>query len=185
MKKEKIFNVVLSFLFVFSLVFTSCEVGMGKAVDLEAPYLTITSPEKFSYQPLVFSLKGKCTDNVRVKEVRITNKESGKLYGYASITDDEWQFDLTLAKEEEGEITFLCSAYDDFGNCSTKSSRNITLLVDEHAPEGSGWYVERGIHKPTNLKDKEYLENLDYTLSVNKDVPQNEVVYLHRSRYRP
>lgn len=183
MKKEKIFNVVLSFLFVFSLVFTSCEVGMGKAVDLEAPYLTITSPEKFSYQPLVFSLKGKCTDNVRVKEVRITNKESGKLYGYATITEDEWQFDMTLAKEEEGEITFLCSAYDDFGNCSTKSSRNITLLVDEHAPEGSGWYVERGNHKPTNLKDKEYLENLDYTLSVNKDVPQNEVVYLHASFY--
>lgn len=183
MKKRKIFNVVLSFLFVFSLVFTSCEVGMGKAVDLDAPYLTITSPEKFSYQPLVFSLKGKCTDNVRVKEVRITNKESGKLYGYATITEDEWEFSMTLEKEEEGEITFLCAAYDDFGNCSTKSARNITLLVDEHAPEGSGWYVERGNHKPANLKDKDYLENLDYTLSVNKDMPQNEVVYLHASFY--
>ena len=183
MKKGKILKVVLSFLFVFSFVFTSCEVGMGKAVDLEAPYLTITSPEKFSYQPLHFILKGKCTDNVGVKEVKITNKESGKLYGYATITEDEWLFDITLPKEEEGEITFLCAAYDDFGNCATKSARNITLLVDEHAPEGSGWYVERGNHKPANLKDKEYLENLDYTLSVNKDMPQNEVVYLHASFY--
>lgn len=163
--------------------FTGCETGLGEEIDLEAPVLTITSPEKFSYQPLNFILRGTCSDNKGVTKVVVSNKESGKVYGNAAITGNDWQFEMNLLQEEEGEITFLCCAYDEFGNSSTKSARNITLLVDEHAPEGSGWYVERGNNKPVNLKDKEYLENLDYTLSVNKDVPQNEVVNLHASFY--
>ncbi|MBR5645402.1 MAG: hypothetical protein IKX23_02025 [Treponema sp.] len=163
--------------------FTGCETGLGEEIDLEAPVLTITSPEKFSYQPLNFILRGTCSDNKGVTKVVVSNKESGKVYGNAVISGNDWQFEMNLVQEEEGEITFLCSAYDEFGNSSTKSARNITLLVDEHAPEGSGWYVERGNNKPVNLKDKEYLENLDYTLSVNKDVPQNETVYIHASFY--
>lgn len=166
------------------LIFSSCTIGMGEEVDLEAPVLTITSPQKFSYQKnLSFTLEGTCTDNKGITSVVISNKETGKIYGNADVVGDNWSFNVTLEKEEEGEVTFLCSANDAFQNSSTKSARTITLLVDEHAPEGLAWYLDRGNHIQTPLKEKEELENLDYTLAVNKDVPQNQQFTLYGSFY--
>jgi len=166
------------------LIFSSCTIGMGEEVDLEAPVLTITSPQKFSYQKnLSFTLEGTCTDNKGITSVVISNKETGKIYGNADVVGDTWSFNVTLEKEEEGEVTFLCSANDAFQNSSTKSARTITLLVDEHAPEGLAWYLDRGNHIQTPLKEKEELENLDYTLAVNKDVPQNQQFTLYGSFY--
>lgn len=174
---------LLSLIGCFTILACNGGAGLGEAIDLESPVITVTSPEKFSYQHCSFTMKGTCTDNKGVTKVVISNKESGKVYGNAVITGDEWSFDVKLDKEEEGEVTFLCTAHDEFGNSSTKSARTVTYLVDEHAPEGLAWYVERGNSIQSNLKDKEELENLDYTLAVNKDVPQNEEFYIHGSFY--
>ncbi|MBR4789939.1 MAG: chitobiase/beta-hexosaminidase C-terminal domain-containing protein [Treponema sp.] len=183
MKKGKIFNVVLSFLFVFSLVFTSCEVGMGTAVDLEAPVLTITSPEKFSYQQLAFTISGTCTDNVKVERVAVTDKETGYFFGNAIIDGENWRIDLELTPEQEGEVTFLCEAIDAKHNSSTHSARSITLLVDQNAPVAKSWYVDRGNAIQTQLETKEFLQALDFNLSRNKNYPQNEEFTLYGSFY--
>ena len=165
------------------LVFGGCEVGMGSAVDLEAPVLTITSPEKFSYQKLKFSLTGTCTDNLKVEKVVVTDKETGRLFGEAVITGETWRLDLDLKKEDEGEITFLCEAIDPKHNTSTHSARSITLLVDEHAPEAKSWYVDRGNSIQTQLESKEFLAGLDFNLSRNKNYPQNEKFTLYGDFY--
>lgn len=182
--KKKVLWGLFGFFSSVILVFSACTIGMGEEVDLEAPVLTITSPQKFSYQKnLSFLLEGTCTDNKGVTSVVISNKETGKIYGNAQINGDTWSFNVNLTKEEEGEVTFLCSANDAFQNSSTKSARTITLLVDEHAPEGLAWYLDRGNHIQTPLKEKEELESLDYTLAVNKDVPQNQQFTLYGSFY--
>ncbi|MBR5400982.1 MAG: hypothetical protein IK102_04140 [Treponema sp.] len=156
---------------------------MGDAVDLEAPVITITSPAKFSYQKLKFSLTGTCTDNLLVEKVVVTDKETGRLFGEAVITGETWKLDLNLKKEDEGEITFLCEAIDHKHNTSTHSARSITLLVDEHAPEAKSWYVDRGNSIQTQLESKAFLEGLDFNLSRNKNYPQNEEFTLYGDFY--
>lgn len=165
------------------LFFTACEIGLGESLDLEAPQLSITEPANFSYQPLNFTIKGTCSDNKAVKNVVILNKETGKEYGQAIIQKDTWYFDVSIPKEEEGEITFRIEANDKAGNTSTHSARNITLLVDEHAPEAKSWYVDRGNSIQTALERKEFLQGLDFTLSENKNYPQNQHFTLYGNFY--
>lgn len=175
----------LPFLVFISLFFCACTTGLGEEIDLEAPELTILTPTKLTYQQLEFDMAGTCTDNKGITDVTITNKETGKIYGYADIDyeSNTWSFKVSLSKEEEGEITFLVTANDAFKNSSTKSARTITLLVDEHAPEGSAWYVDRGNSIQTPLKDITFLENLDLDLAVNKDYPQNEKFTVYGNFY--
>lgn len=164
-------------------LFAGCETGLGSALDLEAPEITVTSPEKFSYQKLAFELSGTCKDNVGITSMVISNKETGKVYGNARINGETWTFPVNLSQEEEGEITFQISATDAFGNTSTRSIRTITLLVDEHAPEAKSWYIERGVNIRSELRTKEELEEFDLNLAVNKDVAQNQKFTIHGDFY--
>lgn len=161
----------------------SCKIGMGSEIDLEAPKITVTSPAKLSNQHLQFRMEGTCSDNKAVTSVVISNVETGYIYGYADIDGQNWTIDLSLKKEEEGEISFLCTANDAQGNTSTKSSKIMQLLIDETAPEGLSWYLDRGNAIQTPLYEKSTLEALDFNLSVNKDIPQNEKFTVYGRMY--
>lgn len=180
-------NVAKFFKFVAGLMvvsaFVGCEIGLGQALDLEAPEVTVTSPAKFSYQKLNFKFTGTCKDNIGVTNVTISNKETGKVYGYANISGNDWEYNISLTEEEEGEITFLIQANDEAGNSSTKSTRSLNLLVDQNAPVAKSWYIERGVNINSYLKTKEELEATDLNLAVNKDVPQNQKFVIHGDFY--
>lgn len=152
-------------------LFAGCEVGMGTALDLEAPEITVISPETLSNVRKSVSIKGTCKDNIGVTSIEVQDKQTGKIYGNASITGNDWVADITL---EEGEKTILCIAKDAAGNSSIKSIKTLFYLVDETAPEGKLWNVDRGDNKLTDLKSKEELESIDYDDFTNIDVPQNE-----------
>ena len=161
----------LSALSLFVLTFTSCEIGMGESVDLEAPELTITSPEANAKVGREIVLEGKCHDNIRVTEVVISNVITGEEYGKAQINGDNWKIALEL---DEGEVELKCQAKDKAENISSKSIRTILLLVDETAPEGLSWYIDRGAGIQIPLDDKPALENTDLSLADNKYIPQNQ-----------
>ena len=88
---KKVFNSILGII-MSVVMFAGCEVGLGVALDLEAPEITVTSPEKFSYQKLAFELSGTCKDNVGITSMVISNKETGKVYGNARINGETWTF---------------------------------------------------------------------------------------------
>ena len=192
MKKGKIFNVVLSFLFVFSLVFTSCEVGMGKAVDLEAPVLTVkqmvsggTTPKTnfdttiYCKKSVVFS--GVAEDNDTVSnvyaEVKYLGEESYNYLSSASMSGNNWS--LPVDFPQEGPCWLKITAEDKSNNYSVKSSKVITLFVDDDAPVGNAWYIDRlirGIHY--ELKGLDELKAIvaadpELRQPINKDVAQN------------
>ena len=177
MKKSWFLLIVLSCLFVFG----GCEVGMGASPDLEAPEITILTPEKLSNVHLDFELGGKCTDNIAVTEVLVSNFVTGVTYGKASINKAEktWSFPMHLTKADEGEITILVTASDKAGNESTKSKKTITLLVDDTPPESEDWYLERTGGITIKLYDETYLRAIDTELSVNKDLAQNQKFTIH------
>lgn len=168
-------NVVKFLKFVAGLMvvsaFVGCETGLGQALDLEAPVITVTSPETLSNVHKAFTMTGTCSDNIGVTSVYIQDKQTGAVYANASINGTSWKADLNL---EEGEKTLLCVANDAAGNSSTKSIKTVIYLVDETAPEGLSWYVDRGNNVQTALKEKEVLENMNYDDFTNIDVPQNQ-----------
>lgn len=170
LKKSFFFSILVVAL--FGLISCQADVGLGTALDLEAPVIKVISPANLSNVHRTFEIKGTCSDNIGVTSVCIYNEDRSKLYGTAVITEEEWSCKLSL--EEQGEISLLCEANDKAGNSSNKSSQVIQLLVDDEAPEGLNWYIERenGIQTPLYTLDK--IKAFDIEKSENKDVPQNQ-----------
>lgn len=177
MKKLLLSLAGLVSVFIFS--FSCKNIGLGAEVDLEAPVVTVTTPESLSKVHRHFELCGTCTDNIKVTAVTVSNFVTGKVYGDATITGTDWMFPMALDPEEEGELSLLVTASDPSQNQSTKSKKVITYLVDDTAPISEEWYIERGAGITINLFSKEYLQAVDTTVSVNKDIPQNQSFIIH------
>jgi len=185
---KKVFNSV-AIVFVSAAIFlTGCDAGLGEEVDVEAPVITIESPSRNSYTQKTITFNGKCTDNKKVEKVEIS--EVSTLNGISTktflrnadinYTDNTWSAEITL---EEGEKTIYCAAIDGAKNTSINSYQQITILVDETAPEGLAWYIDRGNSKQTTLQSLEFLKALDLNLSSSVDYPQNVSFTVYGSVY--
>lgn len=167
-------------------LFISCdsETGLGEALDLTGPKISITSPGIGEYTKKNVTVKGTATDNIGVVRVRIDLKNNDgtlKPLKDATITGNPknitWQADLEF---EEGTAIIVCTAEDDAGQVSGFSKKQLVLLIDENPPQGNGWYIDRelnGIQYP--FKYKEDLEKIDLSLPENKDAAQNVAFTIH------
>lgn len=170
-----------------ALVLSACSIGLGEEVDLEAPVITITSPENLAKVGLNFELRGTCTDNIGVTKVEVKNLTNDTVLGEATIDGEDWYFPISLAHDQEGEISFSCSAIDEAGNTSTKSIKTKVLLVDETSPEDLSWYIDRGNGIQTPLYTLENLKTIyegqNPLNTDNKDIPQNQVFTIYSRFY--
>lgn len=184
---------VCSFLFVYVFCFfgclgllSGCDVGMGESVDLEAPEIYLksmtsgdTTVENLSggvycKKQVVFS--GTAHDNKGVSRVYAERKwaseENYSFIGNAELSGSDWNF--TINFENEGSCYVRFVAEDEAKNYSSKSSKTVTLFIDESAPVATAWYIDRNLNGiQYNLKSKEELESLDLSLPENKDAAQN------------
>lgn len=194
MKKKCEFLITL----LFTMFMTSCQVGLGEIVDLEAPTIRIQKLNSkgqnlISNNGSTFNCAKKVTilgvaeDNVRVDsvyaEIKWGEENSFNYYADAKITDSG-SFVLDLNFNREGPVTVKVTAKDSVGNIGSKSSRVVSLYVDETAPVGVSWYIDRkvpGIQIQYNLNSQEILKELDANLSENKDAFQNESFSINSS----
>lgn len=184
---------VCSFRFVFVFccfcclgLLSGCDVGMGESVDLEAPEIYLkcmtsgdTTVENLSggvycKKQVVFS--GTAHDNKGVSRVYAERKwaseENYSFIGNAELSGSDWNF--TINFEQEGSCYVRFVAEDEAKNYSSKSSKTVTLFIDESAPVATAWYIDRNLNGiQYNLKSKEELESLDLSLPENKDAAQN------------
>lgn len=171
MKRAIVFlSFFLSFFFLIS-----CEAGLGPSIDLEAPVLTITSHSNLDYEAENFLLSGTCSDNIAVTEVRVTDSESGSVYGRAAISGNTWSVDLTLP---EGEQNIRVTAYDKRGNSSLNSAKQLALLIDATEPFINSLEILRQPGVFSYLTDKADLESYDETSFINVDFFQNESFWI-------
>ncbi len=176
----------------FTFFFTSCEIGMGQSVDLEAPVISVqkmvsggetpkTSFETSIYCRQEVSFYGTAEDNIKVTNVRAEMKwageESYSTLENARLNGNEWEFDIAFPREGACYLKF--TAEDRSGNYGIKSSKVITLFIDNSAPVGDAWYIDR-LHNGIqyNLQSLDALKNIveeDSGLNEpsNKDVAQN------------
>ena len=179
---------LLIFVTLTSLLFLSCQIGLGKEVDLEAPTIKLTKMQSGTvelpsarfgggiYCGKKVSFFGTATDNEGVDsvyaEIKWSNETEYKHFADATLTGESFQFDLTFEKNGTAYIKFV--ATDKAKNYNVNSSKVVTLLVDDQAPVGEAWYIDRhinGIIYP--LKDIEELKKVDFYSQDNKDVAQN------------
>lgn len=184
---------VCSFLFVCVFccfgclgLFSGCDVGMGESVDLEAPEIYLksmtsgdTAVENLSggvYCKKQVTFSGTAQDNKGVSRVYVERKwaseENYSFIGNAELSGSDWNFTINFEKEGSCYVRFV--AEDEAKNYSSKSSKTVTLFIDESAPVATAWYIDRNLNGiQYNLKSKEELESLDLSLPENKDAAQN------------
>ncbi len=83
------------------MFFPGCEIGLGPAVDTEAPRLSIDSPKVNEAKANTFELNGKCWDDTKVSHVDIvsisSNDEKSVVYsnlGSVTVNGEEWNIPL-------------------------------------------------------------------------------------------
>lgn len=147
MKRFSLFTILFALLSEF--IFFSCEVGLGEAVDTEAPKLTIDYPEAKAIVRDGFVLAGTCSDDIAVTKVvvSILDEENKTVSGYdfkqpvVETTIEEKQFwSVTLNEQlqdgtyplKDGKYTFKAVAYDGAGRKSGELERD--LEIDNTAP---------------------------------------------------
>lgn len=159
---------------------------MGESVDLDAPEIYLKSMTSgqtrvdnlsggvYCKKQVAFS--GTANDNKGVSRVYAERKwaseENYSFIGNAELSGSVWNFTVNFEKEGSCYIRFV--AEDEAKNYSSKSSKTVTLFVDESAPVATAWYIDRNLNGiQYNLKSKEELESLDLSLPENKDAAQN------------
>lgn len=191
MRKVVFYVFPLAIFFAFLI---SCQIGLGKEVDLEAPIITLTKMQSGStevdsshfgggvYCKKTVAFFGKATDNVKVEsvnaEIKWNNDVDFQPLSSTTLSGDSFQFDFTFETTGIAYIKFV--ATDEAGNYNVKSSKVVTLLVDDEAPVGKSWYINRKLNGiQYALKPLEELKELDLDLPENKDAAQNVAFAIH------
>jgi hypothetical protein len=190
---------MLSFLiFSFIILLSSCDFGLGAVVDLEAPVIelesmtsggTVVPSSDFAggiYCNKLINFKGIVSDNVKIKsvytEIKWSNETEFSYFSPLKIDNGKFDVDINLGKEGTAFLRFVVT--DQAGNEGIKSSRVLTLLVDDTAPVGEAWYINRRINGiQYNLRDLEDLKEIvknPYSPE-NKDAFQNNEISINSS----
>lgn len=183
---KKLGSLIITFLIL--LCIGSCNYGLGSQIDLEAPVITVETMRsgdqevnKSAFAGGIYcnkkvSFYGTAIDNEKVEEVYTEIKWSDEsdfhYFMPAKFNGTEWSIDINFEREGTAYLKFVTR--DRRKNYGINSTKVITLLVDDTAPVGEAWYIDRKLNGiQYNLKEKEELEKIDLSLSENKDVAQN------------
>ena len=159
-KSFKLFSLLVAAFFILS----SCQIGLGEAIDLQAPEIFLTSHKDNDYVGQTFRLAGYATDNEKVKSITIDFDEADIHYkwenstwqkktsyiDWTALTADEcactvnnttvtWAVtvDTTEAKVGMQSSTYSYSivAQDQIGNSGKTSKIEGSLVVDQNTPD--------------------------------------------------
>lgn len=162
-KQNKVFK-LFSVLVAAFLIFSSCQIGLGSAIDLEAPEVFLTSHKDSDYVGQNFRLAGTASDNEKVKKLSIDfdeadihfvlengvwKKKTSYTADWVTISADEslatvdgktvnWAIDVSTEEAKSGiDSTYIFTiVVEDFvGNSGKNSKLEGSLIVDENIPE--------------------------------------------------
>lgn len=162
---KKLNKIIKSIFSIFTLaILSSCQIGLGEAIDLQAPEIFLTSHKDNDYVGQTFRLAGYATDNEKVKSITIDFDEANIHYkwenstwqkktsyiDWTALTADEcactvnnttvtWAVtvDTTEAKQGMQSSTYSYSivAQDQIGNSGKTSKIEGSLVVDQNTPD--------------------------------------------------
>ena len=138
MKKCGLFAILFGMAVMSFILFSSCDIGLGEAVDTEPPSMTIENPQPSVIIRDAFQICGTFTDDgtISALKIELTDNQTQKKYGPIDGTWDEehnWQatinpLDLHIP-DGKYEATITMS---DNGGHSSVSTRSF--VIDNTAP---------------------------------------------------
>ena len=133
-------------------IFSTCTIGLGKAVDIQAPTVNVTYPPLSSIVSKEFTLGGTWSDDVSLQKIQVDiyklvdgNKSSTPDFSSSSVSikDNKWYISVNKYDEEkysatngwqlsDGSYEIHVIAYDNGGH----ESQDVvhTLSIDNSAP---------------------------------------------------
>lgn len=161
-KTNNIIKTIFS-IFAFFILF-SCQIGLGDAIDLQAPEVVLTSHKDNDYVGQTFRLAGYATDNEKVKSITIDFDEADIHYkwenstwqkktsyiDWTALTADEctctvnnttvnWEVTVNTTEAKVGmqssTYSYSIVAQDQIGNSGKTSKIEGSLVVDQNTPD--------------------------------------------------
>lgn len=129
---------ILFSLFITCL-FMTCDPGLGKAVDTQAPKVSIDYPEPKEVLKDSFTMTGVASDEVKVASCEVTfrNIKTGKIYKFpANVANDKFSVTINTPKPDgsfelpDGDYNVTVSVSDAYRN----STQDIVYTIDNTAP---------------------------------------------------
>ncbi|MBR1638660.1 MAG: hypothetical protein IJ688_04665 [Treponema sp.] len=141
-KLKNSLNIILFSLTVFFAIifFSTCEIGLGAAVDTEAPDIAITGPEAGAVIRDSFNFYGTWSDDGEINSITFTLKdiETNKTLGpypaevaVLSVGNGTWSYIIEKDEFADGSYDVTVSIKDKAGH-KTETQRQIT--IDNTAP---------------------------------------------------
>lgn len=159
-KSFKLFSLLVAAFFILS----SCQIGLGEAIDLQAPEIFLTSHKDNDYVGQTFRLAGYATDNEKVKSITIDFDEANIHYkwenstwqkktsyiDWTALTADEcactvnnttvtWEVTVNTTEAKVGmqssTYSYSIVAQDQIGNSGKTSKIEGSLVVDQNTPD--------------------------------------------------
>ncbi len=135
-------KIFIAFTLLTVLFISSCEIGLGRAVDTLPPEVSITGPLTNSILRDAFVLSGECSDDTGIKEViiELKNTELGKTYDKVTVVPENNKWSVTLNEVlssgkypfGDGKYDITVHSYDLQGKDS--GPRNISIVIDNTPP---------------------------------------------------
>lgn len=162
---KKINKIIKTIFSIFTLVIlSSCQIGLGEAIDLQAPEVVLTSHKDNDYVGQTFRLAGYATDNEKVKSITIDFDEADIHYkwenstwqkktsyiNWTALTADEctctvnnttvnWEVTVNTTEAKVGmqssTYSYSIVAQDQIGNSGKTSKIEGSLVVDQNTPD--------------------------------------------------
>lgn len=162
---KKINKIIKTIFSIFTLVIlSSCQIGLGEAIDLQAPEVVLTSHKDNDYVGQTFRLAGYATDNEKVKSITIDFDEADIHYkwenatwqkktsyiDWTALTADEctctvnnttvnWEVTVNTTEAKVGmqssTYSYSIVAQDQIGNSGKTSKIEGSLVVDQNTPD--------------------------------------------------
>ena len=134
--RKSLLTVIAGVLCCASIVM-SCRVGLGDAVDTEAPKIEITYPPISSVIKDKFVLAGTYSDDQGVTRIAVQLKNSSKDVvlkedATVDVQNGMWKIDIEGTKYTDGDYSVDVVAFDDAGHKSGIAT--TSFAIDNHAP---------------------------------------------------
>ena len=122
-----------------SLLFLTCDPGLGKAVDTQAPTVAVEFPVTKSVLKGGFVMKGIATDEVKVSDCFVTFKNMATSLEYkfgATVSNGEFTASINTPKEDgsfelpDGDYNVTVTVSDAYRN----STVDVVYTIDNTAP---------------------------------------------------
>lgn len=122
-------------------LFSACQIGLGEAVDLTAPEVSIESPDFMASISDDFEAKGIAVDNQAVTRLVLSFNDKQWIYENgswsrpgASLDNGIWKVNLSLP-EGSGEYVLKVTATDSMNNTGSRSVASRTVVYDKDPPK--------------------------------------------------